>query len=295
MTRKPLPEDFGITDLDIKNDRLFKELSRNGPTDNGRLKDFLKYSLITLAISWILCMGLSNYLKYFQRWFGSWMGFLFLLLLSFWPFAWHIYDFQKALKDHSKELDDLRLDQVKLAGLEDFENSLAGYNQEVEKESIRIREEERIRILQEKQQRNHELRKKASFWENLDGRSFEKHVASLLVAFGYTGVSLTPATKDAGIDIFAKDGTGCTVIFQCKAHRTPVGIGSTRDLLGTLTSFSAKADYAVMVSVSGFTDGATEFAEKNEIHTWSVLDLVSLANEVSYDKRLINLPVRDFK
>jgi hypothetical protein len=294
MRRKPLPEDFGITNFDIETNQSFKELSRNNPIKTEQARGFLEWLLCMVCV--FLLLGLSSIFKRpFESWFGEYVGALARAALAFSPVYWHFYKSKRKQRKYEKALETLRLNDEELARLSNYENSLADYFHEVEKESSRIREEERIRVLQEKQKKDYELRKKASFWENLDGRSFEQHVASLIVAFGYTDVSLTPATKDAGIDIFAKDRRGCTVIFQCKAHRTPVGIGSTRDLLGTLTSFSAKADYAVMVSVSGFTDGATEFAKKNELHTWSVLDLVSLANEVSYDERLINLPVRVFK
>ena len=295
MRQKPQPAEFGITELDIENDRLFKELSKNGPTN----KDVLKRLIKDLALSMLFSIFLGGLIgvngkNFFIANLGKDLGESSYHLLSFSPVLYTSLVFVFFSMLHYKTLHSLALSEEKRKILKKFRDSEASYLRQREEESRFEREAKRAHDLEEREKRDFELRKKVSFWQSLDGKLFEKHVASLLLALGYKNVSLTPPTKDAGIDIFAQDIKGYNIIFQCKAHSAAVGVGSARDLLGTLTSFSAKANHAVLVSASGFTQGAVEFAKNNNIFLWSVHDLVSFSAEVSYDKRLLNLNVEDF-
>lgn len=73
------------------------------------------------------------------------------------------------------------------------------------------------------------VRTQEGFWSSLDGRAFEIEVAKLLNRAGYPA-TLTPASGDGGVDILLGDGT----IVQCKAHRASVSPGVVRELYGTL-------------------------------------------------------------
>lgn len=73
------------------------------------------------------------------------------------------------------------------------------------------------------------IRTQEVFWNSLDGRAFEMEVTNLLNRTGYSA-TLTPASGDGGVDIVLGDGT----IVQCKAHGAFVSPGVVRELYGTL-------------------------------------------------------------
>ena len=99
-------------------------------------------------------------------------------------------------------------------------------------------------------------RTQATFWQCLDGPTFEREVAKLFEQAGYRA-ELTPVSGDEGIDILLyKDGR--KLVVQCKAQQKPVGPSIVRDLYGTM--HHAKAQAAILVSLGGFTVGVHNFA-----------------------------------
>lgn len=74
------------------------------------------------------------------------------------------------------------------------------------------------------------VRTQEAFWNSLSGRRFEVEVTNLLIRAGYKP-TISPGGGDGGVDIVLSDGT----IIQCKAHRATVSPGVVRDLYGTLT------------------------------------------------------------
>ena len=112
------------------------------------------------------------------------------------------------------------------------------------------------------------------FWYALDGRGLEIEFANLLRRLGEDAV-LTPTSGDGGVDIWvAKRETRVAV--QCKNHRKPVGVAAVRDLYGAMTS--AGAGEGMLVSLSGYTAGAVEFAKGKRIRMLQVDDVVRLAS-----------------
>jgi len=100
---------------------------------------------------------------------------------------------------------------------------------------------------------------------NLTPREFEELVARVFEEQGYI-VSLTPRTRDGGIDIIAtRDLGGLTfmVLVECKRYgqQNKVDVSLVRSLLGVQTD--RKASKAVLVTSSSFTRDAREFAERH--------------------------------
>ena len=123
-------------------------------------------------------------------------------------------------------------------------------------------------------------RQNLEYWQELDGVTFEKELAALLRDCGYNDVSLTSVTGDDGIDLWATDPDGNPCILQCKAYQNTVSPSQVRELLGSLKAVEDKANYAIMVALSGITGGAEKFAEKNGILVWDGDMLVEMAKNV---------------
>ena len=95
----------------------------------------------------------------------------------------------------------------------------------------------------------------------LNPRGFEELVAELLGRLGYE-ITLTPASKDGGKDIYAakKDFLGTFLyIVECKKYAPdhPVGVALVRQLNGVVQAEQATA--GILVTTSFFTKGAKEF------------------------------------
>lgn len=95
-------------------------------------------------------------------------------------------------------------------------------------------------------------------------RQFEELVAELFRRQGYE-VTLTPASKDGGKDIYvAKHDTVGALMYlvECKqfAPDRPVGVGLIRQLYGVVQQENATG--GILATTSFFTKGAKEFTEK---------------------------------
>jgi restriction system protein len=99
---------------------------------------------------------------------------------------------------------------------------------------------------------------------DLSPRKFEEVVAELLNKLDYE-VTLTPASKDGGKDIYAakKDYLGTFLfIVECKKYAPdrPIGVGLVRQLNGVVQAEQATA--GILATTSFFTRGAKEFQRK---------------------------------
>jgi len=99
---------------------------------------------------------------------------------------------------------------------------------------------------------------------SLTSRQFEELVAGLFERQGYE-VTLTPASKDGGKDIYVakRDPLGALMyLVECKrfARDRPVGVGLIRQLYGVVEQEDATG--GILVTTSFFTKGAREFTEK---------------------------------
>ena len=110
----------------------------------------------------------------------------------------------------------------------------------------------------------HQISTDATTLQQLPPRRFEELVAELLASFGWN-IRLTPPSRDGGHDILGvtKDSTGLesTWVVECKKW-TPskkVGIDVARALYGVKSDMGVSN--ALLVTTSGFTQGAKQFAE----------------------------------
>ncbi len=101
------------------------------------------------------------------------------------------------------------------------------------------------------------LKTQRSWWDRLHPQRFEQEVAEFFKKQGHR-VEWTGRSGDGGVDIRLATQNGKKIIVQCKAHDKPVSPGAVRELYGTL--LHERADEAWLMSRSGFTDGATQFA-----------------------------------
>jgi hypothetical protein len=111
------------------------------------------------------------------------------------------------------------------------------------------------------------LKTQRSWWDRLHPQRFEQEVAAFFRKKGHH-VTWTGRSGDGGVDIRLTTQEGAKVIVQCKAHEKPITPGAVRELYGTLMHESA--DEAWLMSRSGFTVGAREFASGKAIQLLSL-------------------------
>ncbi len=120
----------------------------------------------------------------------------------------------------------------------------------------------------------------------LTPRGFEEFVAEVLDRLGYT-VTLTPASKDGGKDIYAarKDHIGSFLyVVECKKYApdNPVGVGLIRQLNGVVQAEQATA--GILATTSFFTKGAKEF-QRRIAHQMSLKDYFGIHEWLEAAKR----------
>lgn len=115
--------------------------------------------------------------------------------------------------------------------------------------------------------------------------SFELFCKLYYECIGYK-VTKTKAGADGGVDLllYMRDSAVPCVLVQCKswAHRD-VGVKYTRELLGVMTS--QKVDKGILITNSGFTNDAFEFANANHIEPVDVYKLRTMLEELDADKK----------
>ena len=111
--------------------------------------------------------------------------------------------------------------------------------------------------------------------EQISGIEFEQTVTELLIRMGFRA-EMTKTTGDGGIDIVAvldKPIVGGKYLFQCKRYAVDnlIGAAIVREFYGAVTAEGAVK--GILVTTSGFTAQAREFAERVGIE---MIDLVRL-------------------
>ena len=94
---------------------------------------------------------------------------------------------------------------------------------------------------------------------SMDPYDFERFVAALFEAQGYSHVAQIGGAGDRGVDVTARDPQGKSVVIQCKRYRNSV----SADPIQRLHSFaiSRKVDRRIVVTTSHFTPQAIEEAQ----------------------------------
>ena len=113
----------------------------------------------------------------------------------------------------------------------------------------------------------------------LSGKEFERLVASLLKAKGFTIEYMSPGA-DGGIDILAQLPSGLssgTFVIQCKRYSSKVGVQPVRDLLGVVSS--ERVNKGILITNSEFTRAARDFADGNPVQLIDGKELSALLVE----------------
>ncbi len=117
-----------------------------------------------------------------------------------------------------------------------------------------------------------EKRKQIEHWTYLNGREFEREVYQLLRDKGFNA-TLTPYSKDGGVDIFIYEDFG-KIIVQCKKFSKPIVISIIRDVYGTMKH--ELADEAWIVTTTGFTLTSRQFVKGKQIRLITIRELLEL-------------------
>ncbi len=119
------------------------------------------------------------------------------------------------------------------------------------------------------------IRTQEAWWQSLDGPTFEEELGAFFQKQGYR-VSRTGQSGDGGVDLILTEKDGESIIVQCKAHKRPVGPAPVRDLYGTLIHRGNKE--AWLVSSTGFSRAAREFATSKPIRLLSIREILQFAD-----------------
>jgi hypothetical protein len=113
------------------------------------------------------------------------------------------------------------------------------------------------------------------YWKSLRGVEFEKALAGLYRKLGHS-VQETKGSHDEGIDLILDD----RIIVQCKGHEKPIGVGTIRDLYGTL-KHQTEFESAVLACPAGFTNGVRAFAYGKPIELIALKEIIEMAERVA--------------
>jgi hypothetical protein len=250
--RKPIPEDFDMTNLEYK--QLVKEQTQisNGYFDVSSLDIGIRQQAFIEALKG--SVGLSIYMGLF----GGFIGFLLAGLLkeNIKPFSiigailGSSFVFISFFKFEHKE-------QIRRKLLSDHK---------FHKITLYKKAMEHYELCQE------------NYWKSLRGVEFEKALANLYRSLGHS-VQETKGSGDGGIDLILDD----RIIVQCKSHEKPIGVGAIRDLYGVL--MHTRADSAILACPAGFSDGVRKFAEGKPIKLIALKEIIEMAESVNNDKK----------
>ena len=96
-------------------------------------------------------------------------------------------------------------------------------------------------------------------------KQFEYEVAMWMTEAGYQA-RVTQASHDGGVDVLATRN-GEKIVVQCKRWTRPVGPDKVRELAGARSDW--KAERALLVTTSDFTDDALATAKRLDIELWN--------------------------
>jgi len=126
------------------------------------------------------------------------------------------------------------------------------------------------------------IRNAPELMQTLTPRQFEEFVGDLLRKLGFE-VSLTPASRDGGFDLYAAtNSTLGTFLYlvECKKYERPnkVGVEVVRSLYGVLESKRATA--GMIVTTSLFTKDAQDFQRQlmHKVHLHDYLKIQKWLN-----------------
>ena len=123
--------------------------------------------------------------------------------------------------------------------------------------------------------------------QQLSGIAFEEFITGLLQGIGFR-TQMTKVSGDGGVDIVAvldKPLVGGRYLIQCKRFEPDslVGAPTVREFFGAINA-DRKAMKGILITTSGFTDQAKEFAEDVGLELIEGEALTALIAEQNRDK-----------
>lgn len=115
--------------------------------------------------------------------------------------------------------------------------------------------------------------------DSMEGHTFERWCANLLLKSGFISAEVTPGSGDQGVDIVAvKDGIHYAI--QCKCYSSDLGNAPIQQVYAGKEMYSCQV--GVVMTNRHFTAGAKQLAEKTRVLLW---DREKLAEMLSYAKQ----------
>ncbi len=113
------------------------------------------------------------------------------------------------------------------------------------------------------------------YWNNLSWQNFERETTKKLQGLGYNAIN-TKLSGDEGVDIEIINNHKKFVI-QCKAMKSKIGPAFIRDFVGTIGIQGASG--GMIVSLNGFSNGALEATNYNNLYLFSTKEFILLEKE----------------
>lgn len=109
--------------------------------------------------------------------------------------------------------------------------------------------------------------------DHMEGHDFERFCAKVMRNNGFKNVSVTPGSRDQGLDIIAyKDDEKWGI--QCKRHKNNIGNKAVQE------AYTGKAiydcDHVAVMTNSRFTDGGIQAAVKTGVLLWDRSKLIEM-------------------
>jgi restriction system protein len=102
-----------------------------------------------------------------------------------------------------------------------------------------------------------------SAWEALSPTNFEKALLLILEKEGYD-LNTTKSSGDGGVDLHGINPDGERIIIQAKKYADKVGVSVVREMIGVRTTHPDNP-ITMIYSLNGFTNGAIDLAEKEDV------------------------------
>ena len=110
-------------------------------------------------------------------------------------------------------------------------------------------------------------------FDNMDGHTFERFCADVLLKNGFEKISVTRGSGDQGVDIIAYNDD-IKYGIQCKCHSSDIGNKAVQE------AFSGKTYYnchiGVVLTNRNFTKSARELAARNGVILWDRKKLMKM-------------------
>ena len=278
VKERPQPVDYGLTYYDLHFEIL------GSPFGDSKPRDALKYKTqdqwLSFLASWmfLIAVWFPLYCLFFAALVAAAKPindgmlvaafFLGMIVPGFMPGMLVLFPVCLAVQGVANNCMSAYKRRHPSAGYREYQRALRLHEEYVDAE---IAAANKARQAAREAARDAELRKR-SYWTFLDGYGFERATAEVLNKHQFNAW-VTPGSGDGGVDIRVTRN-GLKGIVQCKAHMACVGPHVVRDLYGVI--HHTRADFGIIVSLGGFTKGASDFRRDKPILFVDLDDLIAM-------------------